>query len=256
MNTAPFLYQTTLGGFAKVYVTHNVWCDSSSSSLYKGNLALHVQDHADDVLARRVQLEQHIGKPIQWLNQVHGVTVHDCGVPEHSPTQLAPMADAAVATSSNIALAVMTADCLPVVFVARNNSDQQAIAVAHAGWRGLAAGVLTHTVQALHRAVPNACIHAHFGPCIGVSRFEVGAEVLAVFCALDSQHETYFTTKPSSTHINKYLCDLEGLARHALGRLGVVHVSGGGWCTVSDMRLASYRRAPVTGRFATLITWP
>ena len=252
MNTL-FLYQTQLGGtagsgmgLATVSVTHAM---TSAENPYAGNLGLHVGDAHGSVLARRAALERSLGMPIQWLNQVHGVTVH---VTDHVSPHV-PTADASITQLRTLALAAMTADCLPVAFTACNAAGQSAVGIAHAGWRGLLAGVLGNAIAALHAAVPNATVHAHLGPCIGVGQFEVGAEVRQAFTAQSPTAARHFTAKPHPSLEGKYLCDLESLARDALLAAGVQHLSGGGWCTVSDSRLASYRRQALTGRFATLI---
>jgi YfiH family protein len=241
-----FLYQTQLGGMATVSVTHNAGCVSDN---YAGNLGLHVQDDSNAVLQRRAALETSLGKPIQWLNQVHGVAVW---VASNRTLNFTPTADAASTDDASIALAVMTADCLPVVITAHNAAGDRAVGIAHAGWRGLCAGVLTETITTLEHQVSNATLHAHLGPCIGVGQFEVGSEVRDAFsdaAKMGHQAKRHFTLKPNG----KYLCDLESMARHALNDLGVRSISGGGWCTVSDPRLASYRRQTITGRFATLV---
>ena len=238
-----FLYQTALGGIATVSVTHNLGCTDRP---YAQNLALHVQDNEIEVLARRQILEHALQKPIQWLNQVHGIKTHlaslNCGI--------APVADAAVTAHRTIALAVMTADCLPVVISAQNSSGQHAVGIAHAGWRGLLNGVIDETIKALKIIVPNAQFDAHLGPCIGLSQFEVGHEVRAAFLSKTKQTELHFYAKSTQ----KYLCDLLGLARDELYAHDITNITDGGWCTASDPRLASYRRQSVTGRFATLVS--
>ncbi len=245
-----FLYQSQLGGIATVSVTHNAGC---VSNIYAGNLGLHVQDDSSAVLQRRSTLENTLGKSIQWLNQVHGVTVWTASSLTVHDT---PTADAAITHDTHLALAVMTADCLPVVISAQNASGDRVVGIAHAGWRGLFAGVITQTVETLRAQVPNATVHAHLGPCIGVAQFEVRREVRDAFMdqsnhtKLSNNAERHFTSKPNG----KYLCDLESLARDALIKLGAHSITGAGWCTVSDVRLASYRRQSPTGRFATLVS--
>jgi polyphenol oxidase len=245
---SPFLYQIQLGNIATVSVTHNAPCQTQP---YAGNLGLHVNDDPGAVKRRRARLETVIGKPIQWLNQVHGVAVFVAGSnePIHSINSI-PTADAAVTEQTAIALAVMTADCLPVVLTANNDAGQSAIGIAHAGWRGLLNGVIQATATALKQRVPQAVIHAHLGPCISVARFEVGSDVRLSFVNQNKAAAVHFTPLKQG----KYLCDLETLARMTLSEYGVARVSGGGWCTVSDPRLASYRRNPITGRFATVVS--
>ncbi len=242
---SPFLYQAQLGAIATVSVTHNAGCLEDT---YAGNLGLHVNDVADAVLERRAALKAKLRLPIQWLNQVHGVAV--CNT--QTVIDITPTADATTTRSATMALAIMTADCLPVVFSASNAAGERAVGAAHAGWRGLLNGVLAETISALHSQIPNARLHAHLGPCIGAGKFEVGGEVRDAFITSTHAAKTpkrHFTLKSNG----KYLCDLESLARDSLSNLGVQSITGGGWCTVSDPRLASYRRQAVTGRFATLV---
>lgn len=139
----------------------------------------------------------------------------------------------------------MTADCLPVLFCDRAGSR---VAAAHAGWRGLAAGVLEATLDSL--AVDPAQVLVWLGPAIGPKAFEVGPEVREVFIAqLAETHQAFVP----SHNAGKYLADIYLLARLRLEARGVSAVSGGGWCTVTDPRFFSYRRASRTGRFASLI---
>jgi polyphenol oxidase len=238
-----FLYQTSLGGVATVSVTRNLDC---LHKLYSGNLGLHVNDSELDVIARRHSVEKKINKPIQWLNQAHGIEVYLALANTNSP----PTADAAVTQHKNLALAIMTADCLPIVVSAKNTDGQSAVGIAHAGWRGLLNGVVDETVKVLNRVVPNAELHAHLGPCIGLAQFEVGEEVRSAFVQKHNSALPHFHAKTA----NKYLCDLTGLARNSLTALDASSITGGGWCTASDSRLASYRRRTITGRFATLVT--
>ena len=262
--TSPWLYQTSLGEIADVWVTHNLgfsdqW--ASADTAYAGNLGLHVGDSEHDVLVRRAALERRIGKPIQWLNQVHGVAVAQIDTVQ-TP---APTADAACTSSNQVALALMTADCLPLVLVAQHQSGARSVALAHAGWRGLLAGVIQATVQSLNKRMrldaaldtQTVALYAHIGPCIGPAQFEVGAEVFDAFVAQSQAFKPYF----SAASTGKYLAQLEGLARQVLADCVAQHPSikwvqttGGGWCTHSDPRLASYRRRAKTGRFATLVT--
>jgi polyphenol oxidase len=238
-----FLYQTSLGGVATISVTHNANCLHEP---YSGNLGFHVNDSELDVIARRHSLEKKINKPIQWLSQVHGIDVYLA----LANTQNPPIADAAVTQRKNLALAIMTADCLPVVISAKNTDGQSAVGIAHAGWRGLLNGVIDETVTVLKRVVPSAELHAHLGPCIGLTQFEVGEEVRSAFSQKHNSALAHFHAKSA----NKYLCDLTGLAHDSLTALDVSSITGGGWCTASDSRLASYRRRSITGRFATLVT--
>lgn len=242
---SPFLYEQALGRFAQVCVTR---CDSDPEELrspYSGNLALHVNDAAERVQVRRIALERQLDRPVQWLNQVHGTQL----IEFTQLSVLAPTADASLTASDQLALGILTADCLPVVFA---SSDGTAIAAAHAGWRGLQAGILGTTWTALRARAPHGVIYAHLGPCIGQAQFEVGGEVFDAFTSQDARLSPYFTASGG-----KYIADLTGVARHQLRALGVAQITGGGWCTVSDLRLASYRRSTrlnqPSGRFATVV---
>ena len=177
-----------------------------------------------------------------WLTQVHGIACVDVDAPSDAP----PTADAAFTRKANVAIAVRTADCLPVLFGDREGS---VVGVAHAGWRGLAAGVLESTIASL-RVAPDD-LAAWIGPAIGPSRFEVGADVYDAYCAGDASCATHF--KPLRE--GKWMADLPGLARQRLARAGVPRVDGGAWCTHTDeARFHSYRREKGTGRMA-LVAW-
>jgi len=177
-----------------------------------------------------------------WLTQVHGIACLDVDASRGAQ----PPADAAVTRSANVAIAVRTADCLPVLFGDRAGT---VVGVAHAGWRGLAAGVLEATIASL-RVAPDE-LAAWIGPAIGPSRFEVGADVLDAYCASDASCSAHF--KPLRE--GKWLADLPSLARLRLRRAGVTRVDGGAWCTHTDAaRFHSYRREKGTGRMA-LVAW-
>jgi hypothetical protein len=200
-----------------------------------------VGDSAAAVASNRLLLREAARLPAEpwWLEQVHGtdVVLHEgAGAPAR--------ADAAVAFQSGRVCAVMTADCLPVVFADRRGTR---VATAHAGWRGLAAGVLEATIAALD--APAAELHAWIGPAISQSAFEVGAEVRAAFLArLPGSDECF-----AANERGRFQADLYGLARRVLQAAGVCHVHGGGWCTHDDAgRFFSFRRDGVTGRQATL----
>lgn len=206
------------------------------------NLADHVGDRPDAVAANRVLLHAAARLPAEplWLEQVHGI---DVALHEGAAT-IAPRADGAVTFVPGSVLAVMTADCLPVVLVDR---DGTRIGVAHAGWRGLAGGVLQATVAALR--VPAAELHAWLGPAIGPGAFEVGPEVRDAFLARVRGSDACFTPNERG----RFCADLYGLARRVLEHAGVIHVHGGSWCTHDDAeRFFSFRRDGVTGRMATL----
>lgn len=206
------------------------------------NLAGHVGDRSEAVAANRLLLREAARLPAEplWLEQVHGTTVarHEGAVP--SP----PHADASVAFEPGRVCAVMTADCLPVVFADRAGTR---VGVAHAGWRGLVGGVLQATIAALE--VPPADLHAWLGPAIGPAAFEVGPEVRDAYLARVAGSAACFTPNDRG----RYLADICGLARLVLGAAGVASVHGGVWCTHdAEQQFFSYRRDVVTGRMATL----
>jgi YfiH family protein len=206
------------------------------------NLAAHVGDDARAVEANRLLLREAAHLPAEplWLEQVHGIEVHRL----RSEVERPPRADAAVALGKARVCAVMTADCLPVAFTDRHGSR---VALAHAGWRGLAAGVLEATIAALE--LPPSELHAWLGPAIGVNAFEVGVEVREIFLRGSGAAESCFRANVDG----KWQADLVGLARLALETAGVTSVHGGGWCTFEDSdRFYSYRRDGATGRMATL----
>lgn len=205
------------------------------------NLAAHVGDRDDAVAANRLLLREAAHLPAEpwWLEQVHGTEVV-----LHEGAAAPARADAAVAFQPGRVCAVMTADCLPVVLADRRGTR---VATAHAGWRGLAAGVLEATIAAL--AAPAGDLHAWLGPAIGPAAFEVGAEVRAAFLERLPDCGECFTVNPRG----RLQADLYELARRVLGAAGVAAVHGGGWCTHQDAaRFFSFRRDGVTGRQATL----
>jgi len=206
------------------------------------NLGAHVGDAPEAVAENRARLRAALALPAEpvWMEQVHGVRVADLDR-EARPGP----ADAAVTRTAGRVCAVLVADCLPVLLATRRGD---AVAVAHAGWRGLAAGVLEATVAAL--AVPGAELLAWLGPAIGPARFEVGSEVRAAF--LDADADAAVAFRPNER--GRWLCDLQRIARQRLAALGVAAVSGGGACTFEDpRRFYSYRRDERTGRMAALV---
>ena len=204
------------------------------------NLGERVDDDAAVVAANRGVLRDFLPAEPKWLHQVHGTKVV---VAESVRDPVA--ADASVATTPNCVSAIMVADCLPVLFAERSGG---AVAAAHAGWRGLVAGVLEKTVHALD--VKPQDILAYLGPAIGPAAFEVGNEVREAFLAVDPAAEYAFRPhKP-----DKWLADLFVLARQRLARAGVSNVYGGGQCTYSNPGcFFSHRRDKVSGRMAALI---
>lgn len=209
------------------------------------NLATHVGDDPACVQANRARLHQQLALPSEplWLEQVHGVDVyHALGDTPTTP----PRADAAYSNQPGRVLAVLTADCLPVLFCAHNGTE---VAVAHAGWRGLCAGVLEATLAAFQS--PPSAIMAWLGPAIGQAAFEVGEEVRAAFLSQDPHAAVAFMPSNRPEH---WQADLYMLARQRLALAGVNLVYGGGDCTFSDAtRFFSYRRSTPCGRMASLI---
>jgi len=213
------------------------------------NLGMHVGDRPQDVRQNRLLLRALLPAEPVWLEQVHGTCVIDAAVAasEAHGAKL-PQADASVAHRSGVVCAVLTADCLPVLFA---DPAARVVGAAHAGWRGLAGGVLENTVAHM-RAAGASGICAWLGPAIGAGNFEVGEDVLRAFVALDARHRTAF--RPIAGRDGKYLADIYALARAKLAAAGVRHISGGGFCTVVEaQRFYSYRRDGVTGRMASLI---
>ncbi|MBB3191658.1 peptidoglycan editing factor PgeF [Halomonas cerina] len=207
------------------------------------NPAEHVDDNPYHVALCRRQLHKMIGddRPLLWLDQVHGARV------QQEFSSQVPEADAAVATGRDYACVVLTADCLPVFFCDRAG---ERIGVAHAGWRGLAGGVLEATVAAL--GIPAEELMAWLGPAISNAQFEVGPEVRQAFVAVHPESLGAF--EPSPYRLGHFMADLYKLARLRLERLGVAHISGGHFCTACESRFYSYRRDDgVTGRMASVI---
>jgi polyphenol oxidase len=212
----------------------------SSGPYASMNLGLRVDDDASRVAANRRALRQFLPAEPSWLHQVHGTKVVDAANIT-DPVE----ADASIVASPGCVSAIMVADCLPVLFARRSGS---AVAAAHAGWRGLAAGVIENTVRALDADPQN--LLAYLGPAIGPAAFEVGAEVRDAFIAVDpAAAGAFHAYKP-----DKWLADLFALARQRLASAGVTRVYGGGHCTYSDpARFFSHRRDKVSGRMAALI---
>ena len=207
------------------------------------NLGDHVGDDPDAVAANRQRVIEATGVNPLWLEQVHGTRVVDVG--DFSAVNQAPQADAAFSCKAQSACIAMTADCLPVLFCDQAGS---VVAAAHAGWRGLLAGVLEETIAAMR--VPGQQILAYFGPAIGAQAFEVGDEVRSAFVAVDKNTASAFKASTQG----KWLADIYLLARQRLVGQGVEKIYGGSFCTVSEPeRFFSYRRDGQTGRMASMI---
>jgi len=210
------------------------------------NLGAASGDSTEAVNENRRRVRQAIRWPVEpmWLEQVHGVEVislNDLSGPPTSP----PRADAAVGGRGAGVCAIRVADCLPVLFAARDGS---VVGAAHAGWRGLAGGVLQATIQRL--GVAPSRLMAWLGPAIGPQNFEVGEDVRVAFCSIDAGAEVAFTPNARG----RWQCDLYALARRKLAAVGLEEIYGGGWCTYADARrFFSYRRDGQTGRMAALI---
>ena len=208
------------------------------------NLGLHVGDDARAVAANRAHLERALHLPAApcWLEQVHGTRVV-----EATAGWQVPRADAVWTAQSGRVCAVMVADCLPILL---RDSEGRCMAAIHAGWRGLADGIVTKTLQRLNVWHPKRRWQAWLGPCIGPDAFEVGDDVRQAFIQRWDDSEQAFTAHDS----NRWLADLALLARIQLRQQGVHEIWGGRWCTFNDpARFFSYRRDSVTGRMAALI---
>lgn len=206
------------------------------------NLGDHVGDVVDDVIVNRAQLRRRLNLPAApvWLNQVH-----DTQVVNAAEVAAGCTADGSYTIEVGVVCAVLTADCLPVLLCNREGSK---VAAAHAGWRGLANGVIETTLAALDSPPEN--LMAWLGPAIGPQAFEVGAEVREIFMAHHPQAADAFQPAPSG----RWLADIYLLARQRLARQGVTAVYGGGECTYTDaQRFYSFRRDGITGRMASLI---
>jgi YfiH family protein len=211
------------------------------------NLGLRAGDRPEAVAENRRRVRAMLPAEPLWLRQVHGARVVDAD----APIEDEPAADAWVTTTVNRPVAIMVADCLPVLIV---ESQGRAMGAAHAGWRGLAGGVLENTLASLRRKCPDAAQwHAWIGPGIGPAAFEVGQDVLDAFAADGPEAAALF--RPRAERPGKWLADLPALAALRLRRAGVQTVHPSGLCTVADPgRFFSYRRDGETGRMA-LLAW-
>ena len=223
-----------------------VACTTRSGGRSKGvyannNLALHVGDDSAVVLANRDSLQQQIGaESIQWLDQTHScVCIHST----LATAQSAPQADAMWTTMPGLALAILTADCVPILLW---SPEQSLVAAIHAGWRGLRDGVIEELVKSL--PVSGQALQAWIGPCISQSCYEVGEEVWSAFVAEDAS-----ALLPVSDGAGKRLISLSVIAAHRLSVLGLSQVKQSGFCTYADARFYSYRRDGTTGRIASVI---
>ena len=210
------------------------------------NVGLASGDDIADVNENRARLRGQLPSDPRWLHQVHGAQVVDAAQ-QRAPGSNA--ADASFTDAPNVVCVVSIADCMPVLIT---DVLGRCVGVAHAGWRGLAAGVVQRTVQAMRQrlALPDAELMAYLGPAIGPGHFEVGGEVLDAMGATLPHAERAFAPGANG----KYLADLFALGRQALEIAGVVRIYGGHDCTFSDpARFYSFRRDRITGRHAALI---
>ena len=215
------------------------------------NLRVEVGDEAAAVARNQALFASAVGGVPVFLNQVHGARVLRLGRADTLRDSAKHAADASVTTEPGVACTVMVADCLPVLFAAPAG---RGVGAAHAGWRGLAGGVLENTVTMLCAAADCAPgeVHAWLGACIGPRRFEVGADVLQAFGV--APREGTSSPRFAAASPGKWMADLAGLARDRLQSAGVQSISGGGWCTVEDgSRFFSFRRDGVTGRMAAAV---
>ncbi|PCI04789.1 MAG: multi-copper polyphenol oxidoreductase [Gammaproteobacteria bacterium] len=210
------------------------------------NLAGHVGDDVSSVKNNRAKLRTDCQLPSEpiWLEQVHGNKVINADAQRVKNTGLI-QADASFTQTKGVVCAVLTADCLPVFFC---NKAATEVAVAHAGWRGLHAGIISQTVQAM--SSPAAEILVSLGPAIGPRAFEVGGDVFRAFVDANRQNVSAFV----ATTRGHYLCDIYQLARNELRSLGIDNIAGGDYCTFRDEQLFySFRRQKNTGRMSNLI---
>lgn len=204
------------------------------------NLGDHVDDAPLSVARNRMLLNTLLPSEPVWLNQVHGTVVTNADM-----TGFLPQADACIARHRDAVCVVMTADCLPVLLC---DTQGSVVGAAHAGWKGLAAGVIEATVQAMEATPQN--LMAWLGPAISQPAFEVGEDVRVVFVDADPQSSMAFIPGKSG----KWLADIYKLARLRLNALGITQVYGGDFCTYRDSeRFFSYRRDGATGRTGTFI---
>ena len=218
---------------------------SEENTAYKNfNLGLHVGDCAKQVEHNRQSLQKLLPSKtsIQWLEQVHGNTVAEISI----VTKKTIVADAMVTREKNIALAIMTADCLPILLVSKQCNE---IAAIHGGWRPLVANIILNTVNKMHTPVND--IYAWLGPCIGKDAFEVGNEVQQAFVTHGNEYTQAFRKQDNG----KYLANLHKIATLQLNSLGIKQISTLPECTYSKPeKYYSYRKNAATGRMATVIS--
>lgn len=245
--------QTTRAGFDVATLDAQKQSCAEKTPYHHFNLGLHVGDNAERVNHNRQLVTQFINQQrlvdnqaietikIQWLEQVHGSDIVEVtAVNDHPIT-----ADASITREKNVALAIMTADCLPILLT---DNEGKEVAAIHGGWRPLAGNIIAKTIHKMH-SKPTALI-AWLGPCIGHSAFEIGGEVKQAFVELNPMFHTAFLKQANG----KYLADLQLIARLQLASLGVTAVAALEECTYQQTeKYYSYRKEKVTGRMATII---
>ena len=250
LSNSSYLPVSFLGNPANVRAYTTLITGGVSSGDYSEyNLAAHVGDELASVSENRAKLVEDLLLPAEpvWLDQIHSdkAIYLDGELALKMPENHLIQADASITGSRSVVCAVLTADCLPVFFCNQSGTE---VAVAHAGWRGLHAGIINTTLSKMKSSADT--ISVSLGPAIGPDVFEVGNEVRQAFVDKDEFNALAFT-ESSKGH---YLCDIYRLARNELKTIGVKQVTGGDFCTYSDhKRFYSYRRNRVTGRMASLI---
>jgi len=228
-----------------LFTTRNGGVSSGANGTYASlNLGTHVNDNLADVECNRALLRRYLPEEPRWLKQVHGT------LPiwiDRTPAAT-PEGDAVLSRKQGTVCAVMVADCLPVFLC---DTAGTTVGIVHAGWRGLAGGIIEQSIAAMQ--VDHSKLMAWLGPAIGPGHFEVGADVYEAFVNHDEQAIKAFLPK-SNNHGEKWLANIFLLARQRLASIGITEIHGGGTCTFSDpMRFFSYRRDGETGRMAALI---
>lgn len=228
----------------------NAWVTTRGATLQASpfggfNTADHVNDDPAHVQQCRAALAAALDfqYPPIWLDQVHGTRVVNA-----TPDTERQPADAVTTTTPGLPIAIHTADCLPL-FICNRSGTQ--IALAHAGWRGLAAGVIENTVHSFTDQPSDLMIW--LGPAIGPTEFEVGNDVREIFLSHSTDHISAFQPSPKTPDGKHWLCDIYQIAHQRLARMGITLISGGNHCTVTDERFFSYRRDHVTGRMLSLM---
>lgn len=205
------------------------------------NLGLHVGDCEKSVALNRDRLNAVLPNNIVWPQQTHSINVCELN---KSVSEFPTPTDAIFTTSINQICCIMTADCLPILVT---NSTGTQVAAIHAGWRGLAGGIIENTIAKFDDAPSDIIIW--LGPAIGPAHFEVGQDVFDIFMEVDSAHNAAFVQNG-----DKYLANIYQLARNTLNRLGICNISGGHHCTYEEQtHFFSYRRDGQTGRMASII---